>query len=182
MQMSKRIIINIIILLCVLVSFFFILLFQCKILTPLNGLSIMFYTPKDFYSPYNQCLIKENVYKYQLNYIHKYVGDHSVILNVVNNAPKKFDYDNPDRIDLILSVNFNNAGNKTNTLFRFDKKIDEYFLNKGTNQIFIATYSFSDMIFKNKPYMADIEIKGNVKKFLSTYPKSFLSIQNTTHK
>ena len=180
--MSKRIIRNIIILLCVLALVFFILVLQGKISTPLNGLSIILYTPKQFYSPYSQSLIKENVYKYKLNYIHKFVGDHSIILNVVNNTPKEFDYDNPDRIDLSLSVNLNNADNKTNTLFQFDKKIDEYFLHKGTNRIFIATYSFSDIIFKNKPYVADIEIKGDIKKFLSTYPKSFLSIQNTTHK
>lgn len=180
--MSKKIIKAIIILLCVLASAFFIVVFQYKISTPLNGLSVMFYTPKDFYAPYNHCLIKENVYKYQLNYIHKYVGDHSVVLNVVNNTPKKFDYDNPDRIDLALSVNINNEDNKTNILFRCNKNIDEYFLNKGTNRIFIATYSFTDMIYKKKSYMADIKIEGDIKKFLSTYPKSFISIQNTTHK
>ena len=180
--MSKRIIQYIIISLCILVTVFLILVFQCKILTPLNGISIIFYTPKDFYLPYDQSLIKENVYEYQFNYIHKYVGDHSIILNVVNNTPKKFDYDNPDRIDLTFSVDINNVDNKTKKLFRFNKKIDEYFLNEGTNQVFIATYSFTDMIPENKSYIANIEIGGNVNQFLSTYPKSFLSIQNTTHK
>ena len=61
---------------------------------------ITFLSPDDLYNPYKVVSLSSITNEYVIEFKHRYGGRQEIVLNLINNAPKKFDYDNPDKINL----------------------------------------------------------------------------------
>lgn len=157
--------------------------FGCQAFSPINReWFFICFPPKDLNVPY--CSIplseKQSVYKIQFN--HKYFGDHSVALNVVNNTPKPFDYANPDRIGLAFSTVINMSNKPCQAIVSDEKSYEGYFLQRGTNVLEISSYDFQTAELLGKAYEITVKVNGNLHEFLQSYPGSYISIRNSMHK
>ncbi|MCQ2331271.1 MAG: hypothetical protein MJZ55_04700 [Paludibacteraceae bacterium] len=140
------------------------------------------FPPKDLNVPYCRMPLNEKQSEYKIQFNHKYLGDHTVALNVVNNAPKPFDYDNPDRIGLKFFAVVNMINKPCQALVSGGKSYGGYFLHRGTNELEIIQYDFQTAELLDADHEMTVKVEGDLHEFLQSYPGSYISIRNSMHK
>lgn len=155
----------------------------CHAISPIN--EDWFLTccpPDDLHKPYRCVPLIVDQTEYQIHFNHRYFGKHSIALNVVNKTPKPFEYNNPDPMELTLAANICLASKSREKLLAGEKSFGRYFLNKGTNVLEVITYDFIPPKELEQDYVVSVRVEGDLQSFLQTYPGSYLSIRNSTHK
>ena len=140
----------------------------------------LFLAPSDLYEPYSVMSLSPSSDTYIAHYRHRYGGEQKIVLNLINNTPKEFEYGNPDKIDLSFkcSVSCPDSG-KNET---FTKTYTTYYLRSGTNSLSLCQYNIDDVDSLSFSYNVEIQIGGNITDFLARYPGSYITVRNGTTK
>jgi len=149
--------------------------------SPINEIwYYLFLSPDDLYNPYKVVSLSSITNEYVIEFKHRYGRRQEIVLNLINNAPKEFDYDNPDKINLNFKATVKCADESMNK--DFTRNFTTYFLMPGTNQLTLCQYDIDSTKALSKTYKADIKIDGRLDEFLDKYPGSYLTIRNGTTK
>lgn len=149
--------------------------------SPINEIwYYLFLSPDDLYNPYKVVSLSSITNEYVIEFKHRYGGRQEVVLNLINNAPKKFDYDNPDKINLKFKTIV--KCDDVRVTEDFMRSFTTYFLMPGTNQLTLCRYDIDSIEALSKTYKADIKIDGHLDEFLDKYPGSYLTVRNGTTK
>lgn len=140
------------------------------------------FPPEDLNVPYCRMPLSEKQSEYKIQFNHKYLGNHTVALNVINNAPKPFDYDNPDRMGLKFFAVVNMINKPCQALVSGGKSYGGYFLHRGTNELEIIQYDFQTAELLDADHEMTVKVEGDLHEFLQSYPGSYISIRNSMHK
>ena len=149
--------------------------------SPLNQITYyLFLSPSDLYAPCVKIPLSASKEEYEMTYRHKYGGRQNIILYLVNNTPKVFEYDNPDKINLAFDAKVSCSA--TGTEFESHKQFETYYLLPGTNYMFIGEYIIDEPRLLSSQYNVKIRTSGSLTDFLSQYPGSWLEIHNGASK
>lgn len=153
---------------------------QCGLaISPINqGIYQLFLAPSDLYEPYAIMPLGPSLHEYAVTFRHRYGGSQAIMLNLVNNTPREFDYGNPDIIDLAFNCVVSCPA--IGFVKEIGEKLETYYLLAGTNQIELCRYEIDKTKALSHSYDAEIKIEGDIAAFLRQYPGSHLSIRNTT--
>ena len=157
--------------------------YRCYGLTrsPFNGIwYYLFLMPADLHKPYKVVTLSATTCEYSVELKHRYGRRQEIVLNLINNTPKEFDCDSPDKINLNFKITVKCADDSMNK--DFTRNFATYFLMPGTNQLTLCKYDIDSAKALSKTYKADIKIDGCLDEFLDKYPGSYLTIRNGTTK
>lgn len=145
--------------------------------SPINEVSyFLFFPPDDLYRPYAVIPLSETTREYVVEFKHRYGGQQEIVLNLINNEPKEFEYGKPDRIDIdaMCVVTCVETGGKRESSHSFSSR----YLHAGTNSLMIARYSLKEAASLSQTYKAEIKLDGSLDHLLKQYPGSYLAIEN----
>lgn len=149
--------------------------------SPINELFYsLFSSPRDLYKPYKIVALSATKSEYSLLFKHRYGGRQVVVLNLINNTPKEFEYGNPDKINLGFETTI--KGIESNAPQKFSRNFTTYYLSPGTNQLVLCQYDINSKKALSTTYQASLQIDGCLDVFLKKYPDSFIAIRNGTCK
>lgn len=145
-----------------------------------QGWYCLFFMPPDLYKPYVKIQLSASSNEYQTAYTHAYGGMQTLALGLVNNAPKAFEYGEPDEVNLVFSGVLHSAD--MGVVNGFDVAYTNYYLSAGTNYLPICRYEIESIRQLRKGYNMELKIDGDLSSFMKRYPGSFLLIKNGTRK
>lgn len=149
--------------------------------SPINGIwYYLFLMPADLYKPYKVVTLSATTCEYSVEFKHRYGGRQEVVLNLINNTPKKFDYCNPDKINLNFKTTVKSVDGDMNEIFK--RNFTTYYPLARTNYLTLCHYDIDSTEALLKTYKIDIKIDGQFDEFLDKYPGSYLTVNNGTTK
>ena len=148
-------------------------------ISPINRFCFHFFLPpSDFYDPYVTVPFPFFPQTVKVQYKHRYGGEQSIELKLVNNEPDKFKYDCEADIDLCFRGVVECPAQ--NIRIEFEKKFLKEHLLSGTNYFLLCQYDVSSRDFLSAEYAATIEIGGEVEAVKNNFPNSCVVIGNGT--
>lgn len=149
--------------------------------SPINEAAFfLFSPPDDLHRPYVVIPLSEATREYVVEFKHRYGGQQEIVLNLINNAPKEFEYGEPDQIDIDAEcvVTCVETGEKRISSHSFSSQ----YLHAGTNSLVIARYSLKEVSSLSRTYKVEIRLNGAIGNLLNLYPGSYLALENGTVK
>ena len=150
-------------------------------ISPINQIVyFLFLPPPNLYDPYSTIPLSHLTDDYSVSFRHRFGGRQMICLNLVNNNPKEFEYENPDKINISFkcTVSCPETGMRINS----EEAFTTYYLMPGTNHIPICQYEIGRLRDLSPTYKASIRTVGDMESLLRRFPNSFLSLKNSTTK
>ena len=135
---------------------------------------------ENWYDPYSTIPLSPLTDDYSVSFRHRFGGRQATCLNLVNNNPKEFDYENPDKIDMSFKCTVSCP--ETGMCINSEETFTTYYLMPGTNCISICQYEIGRLRDVSPTYKARIRTVGDMGALLRRFHDSFLTLENSTTK
>lgn len=143
---------------------------QGKFFPKLGTLLLLIAPPDDIWTPLGASILEPNKQEYSFEIIHKYVGNHNVLISFKKLKSMEKAADNNFAVSFTIEKDGKSILSKSS-------KQNSYYWGKTTSGIIFIRYKVPDEVPINSHLKATVLIDGNIKRFLDKYGETKLVIK-----